>query len=247
MSLRDYQIRPRPDGVVTIWVSRGGRPPKKAAAEFKTIQAAKTYITRMRRRTTGAYQRAVDLGAARRKKLLDRLADAAKKREPMPSNRELAILTDSLTKSGFKTMLSRHLIALEAAGSIRIVRGAHVADRKVIICATGESTAWQLRREYKPKAPSSPKPPNRPRVDRPMAYVSPRPFSAGYSDTFLYGHLADSVRACRRHGDVIYRNPRCKTEILINGSPGDPKERAAWHASRAQIQRMNPQVIHSNP
>lgn len=179
------------------------------------------------------------LGIERREKIYEILVHRAENGLPMLSNEALCRRIGIFVDSKWSSAIGRNLNALIKSGLITVERGVTTSDRRVVICATGKRTGWQLRQRYTAtKAKPKPKP-GKKWVDRPLAYVSPRPMAAGYSDTFLYGHLADSVRACRRKGDVVYRNPNDKTQILINGVARDPKERAQWHASRAQIQPMN--------
>lgn len=232
---RDYRIRDNNDGSLSVIVTVPGRPPKTVPKRFKTVHAAKNYITRVRAKATGRLHPLNALGAQRRATILARLVEAAETGEPMPPNGVLAALV-GLAGGGYKTALSKHLSALERAGLIKIARGTNASERRVTICATGKRTGWQVTREYKPK-----KPPPKPGV--PGAYTFNRSLSGGYSDTFLYGALTDAVRACRRRGDVVYRDPRNSAVILINGRPGDPKERAAWHANKSLGSWTTAQVV----
>jgi hypothetical protein len=238
MSLRDYSIRDNGDGTFSVWSSVSGRPPKKAAKLFKSTRAAKNYIGRVRSRFTGRINPLNALGEQRREIILARLTEAAENGEPMPTNAALAELIGLNGVNGYKTALCKHLSTLERQGHIRFQRGSHAAERRVTIVATGKRTDWQMLREYKSKP--APK-----KAATPGAYTFNRSLAGGYSDTFLYGALAEAVRLCRRRGDVVYRDPRNKMVILINGQPGDVTARAAWHASKAKIHTMNLQTVHN--
>lgn len=191
----------------------------------------------------------VELSRKRRAAIMDLLVFRADKGLPMPSNAELCAAAGIVTKHPCAAALGRNLQVLEEIGLIKIERANATYERRVMIVATEKWTGWQLP-QRRPgsqdrRAPKRPDKGNdRP---RPLAIKTPSPFAAGISDAVIYGHLADHVRECRRRGDVVYRNPRRPLEILINGRPGDPKARAAWHASKSQIRGMNTQVIHSNP
>jgi hypothetical protein len=176
------------------------------------------------------------IGKERQHKLLAFMRGLAERGEPLPSNDVMRAVLGIEQKPDTKPegALSRAIVALTRDGLIRMHYKANVYFRSVEIVGT------DLRTPFPPPPPSraKPKPPKAPRVrkarpakserDRPIT-MSARPFSLGYSDTFLYGHLADAVRECRRAGDVVYRDPRNKLVILINGHPGDVKARAAWH------------------
>lgn len=193
------------------------------------------------------------VGRQRQDSLYAILCDLAAAGSPLPTNHRIREML-GLPPKGEGT-LHRAIDALKARDMIRMEYGASHHYRRVVICATGAATEWAcslMPKKTRPtkvaRAPRAEKPikvakPPRPRAEKKpkpiVARISPatkaRPLlsSRGYSDSFLYGHLADAVRYCRRRGDVIYRDPRNKTVILINGEPRDVLERRQWHERRS--------------
>lgn len=135
------------------------------------------------------------------------------------------------------------LKALERRGLITVHYGENAHHRRVRILASGKFSGWQCSQEWwgwaegrQPSPRAKEKPASSAQPDRSITF-QPSPLPAGLSDYAIYGHLAEAVRACRRAGDVVYRNPANPPEILINGRPGDPKERIAWHARHRGVGR----------
>lgn len=189
----------------------------------------------------------IALGRQRMMMVYERVCLLAALGEPMESN------TDFASRCGARLRkITAHLGRLQAEGLIRIEYSPTGHTRRVTVIETGQTTGWQKpwrkypegreppptkrRREKgkkareRAKAPPVEKP--KPTVQR-ICKLQPLMASRGLSDVAIYGHLADAVRACRRAGDVVYRNPRRPLEILINGKPKDVKERAAWHAAHS--------------
>jgi hypothetical protein len=158
--------------------------------------------------------------AAQRRIIYALLCDVAARGAPMPSNAEMR------AAAGTDGKIHERLAGLQRDGLISVEYKVHVKNprRRCIILATGDRTAWQL--VAKPRMPAT-------QPHRPIVNKYPLLASRGMSDFAIYGHLAEAVRACRRAGDVVHRNEKRPTEILINGRPKDPKERAAWHARMA--------------
>jgi len=174
----------------------------------------------------------------RRTKIFEYLWQLADDGAPMVSNNQLARVCGA---SGSSPMTDA-LVALSQAGLI-VVEYGEGGRRRVAICATGRKTDWQKPQEWwgwekgrKPgKKPTVAKG-GKALLDRPVTrWTKPSAIAYGLSDSALYGHLADAVRECRRRGDVVYRDERDKTCILINGRAGDVAARAAWWRGRSRL------------
>jgi hypothetical protein len=166
------------------------------------------------------------LSHKRRTRLFTHLWQLADEGAPMVANNELKRIVGATGKIGDA------LAALIKAGLIEIGYSPD-GQRRVTIVATGRHTGFQKPQEWWGWQKG------RPPKTKPAASLQDRPVTAfkrpsgtiayGYSDSFLYGHLADAVRECRRRGDVVYRDPRNPLVVLINGKAGDVLARAAWH------------------
>lgn len=181
------------------------------------------------------------LGVARRVRLYRFLSDLADRGAPLPGNDVLRQAAGFMRDGKASGAFSRCLKALERHRLITVLYEGNRVRRRVRIHATGRATDWQAPQEWwgwakgRAPAPKKPAPPTRLR-DRPMIFQPPV-LPCGRSDIAIYGHLAEAVRACRRAGDVVYRDPDHPTDILINGRPGDPATRAAWHLRQREGRR----------
>lgn len=184
-------------------------------------------------------------GRQRLLSVYDRVCFLAALGEPMESNTVIG----ARCGAGLRKITAT-LGRMQEEGLIRIEYSPTGHTRRVTVLATGQSTGWQKPWRKYPEGREPPatkrhrakgkKARARPKVEKPtkpkptvprISKLQPLMASRGISDVAIYGHLADAVRACRRAGDVVYRNPKRPLEILINGKPKDVKERAAWHAA----------------